>query len=77
MFKVGDKVRRKKEFREDFWWKGLCRSYGLTLDNVFVVKEVGDCYLLLDKCGRRPSPHNMEIVPNFSLDFYLNTGDQS
>jgi hypothetical protein len=39
-FKVGDKVRRKKEHQKDDWWWSVCSSLRVDLNAIFTV-----CYV--------------------------------
>lgn len=44
-FKVGDKVRRKKEHQADHWWN----AYGSTVDSVFTVVKVTGVGIFLEE----------------------------
>jgi len=59
-FKVGDKVRRM-ENRRDNWWCKICSENGLHSDSIFTVVE--DCgSLILKEMTARPDSEKFELV---------------
>lgn len=71
MFKVNDKVRRKKEFQDSNWKHHVKKIYGKEGDDIFTVTSCNGVILMLDNRCINFNSENFELVNDLRVKYMV------